>query len=346
MTIKDKIAIRYHFDVIRSGAKIGELISTSAAQIVCNDDASIKTALSGTFIVPESFNSLTDTVRPFMRINDSEDYPVGVFNVTTISEKYDKRRSVYDIEAYDNLYLIQRAKTETMIYYAAGTAYSTVFADIMTASGITAYNLDELTDTLATARSDWEIGTDYLSILNQLLSEVGYKNAYADANGVIQLRVYSEPSVDNISHTYTADEYSLIKPACKITTDLHSKYNIFIARCDNPEISAIMTATAENNSAACPYSTIFLPHIVAPIYNVDNIASQAALQIYINSIRDSSMLLTETIEFETAPNPTHFVGETVAIAHERISGIYHEVSWELSFSGAATMTHKAKRWLI
>lgn len=82
-----------------------------------------------------------------------------------------------------------------------------------------------------------------------------------------------------------------------------------------------------------------------PIH-VDNIASQAALQEYVNNIRNESLLSTEVIKFSTALNPVHQINDIVAIDNNDLQGIYEETGWTITMAPGQLMQHTARRILV
>ena len=76
---------------------------------------------------------------------------------------------------------------------------------------------------------------------------------------------------------------------------------------------------------------------------MDNIASQAALQAYVERLRFESQLADETVTFTTANTPNHGYKDILALEHERLSGIYQETEWTMQLAYNGQMTHKAKR---
>lgn len=342
---KNDINATVRYDVLRNGSAIGQIHPHGTPVITMRSDSELKTSLSGIFhdYRADGYNFLSDRLRPVVFIGDAE-YPCGTFVVTAENEDHADGVTVIHIEAYSLLYLLQRLKIETRIYYAKGTSYTAVLEDLLIDAGIVDYDIETSALTLATDREDWDIGTPYLTIINQLLSEMSYNSAYMDNAGKIVLSKYAAPSLSNIDFTYRADQYSIIGPDYSRSNDFHSKANVFKIICSNPDLDEPLTATSENDDANSPFSTVNIGRVLNVSY-IDNIASQAALQDKADELRLKSMLSTEEVTFHTAINPEHSVFDTVALDNGDLTGLFAETSWTMPLSAASMMTHTARRAL-
>lgn len=330
--------IETRFDVVRNGVRFAELKCRDVPVVGMVSDADIKMTLSGEF-KPADINYLTDYIRPYLLV-DGTAFPLGEYVVGTFREHLNG----VTIEAFDKSLIVQQDALSERLSLPAGTPYTNAIQALLVGCGITNILCDASTAALQTVREDWEIGTDKLTVVNQLLAEINYNPLWFDMNGLARLHKYTAPSADRIDHYYKADEFSIIKPEYTRETDIFNACNVFIAMCSNPEFDEPLTATAINENPSSMLSTIRRGRrIVAPVIKVDNIASQEALQEYVDKIRNDSMISTETDEFTTALNPTHTVGDTVALDHEHLKGIFTETEWSLPMGAGELMTHKVRR---
>ena len=76
---------------------------------------------------------------------------------------------------------------------------------------------------------------------------------------------------------------------------------------------------------------------------LDNIASQAALQKYADNLAVKSMFATQKIKFYTAINPAHGVGDVIALYNGDLVGVYEETDWKIEIRPGAFMEHQAKK---
>lgn len=344
--IGSRLDLSVRYEVLRNGVYSGKQIYAHGTPTInMQSDSELKVSLSGTFHDYTSLNIifLSDKLRVIANINGTE-YPCGTFCVTTEDKSKLAGSKFVGIEAYSLLYLAKQSKIESRLYFATGELYTDIIEEILIECGITDYDITASELTLATDREDWEIGTSRLEILNQLLKEISYNTAYPDNMGAIICEPYAEPNISNVDFTYNADYASIIGPDYTISNDYHGKPNVFTVICSNPDLSAPLTATSENDSVDSPFSTVNIGRVLS-VSHIDNIANITALQAKANEIKFKSLLSSEVVSYETAINPEHSVFNIVALNNDTLQGIFAETSWVMPLSGASIMRHTAKRAL-
>lgn len=335
-------------DVYRDGARVTSLrfLKDSPPEVTCSQDAVIRMGLRGEFLRNAELDYLNDELRP-VQIIDGVEHPCGVFHISAYQDKIGEEGRMQSIEAYDKCFLLQSTTTEDVLRFAAGTKYLTAIENLLTAAGIGLYIMTPSNATLQTDREDWEIGTNYLEIVNELLVEINYAPIWFDANGYGVIEPKTEPSAENIKHTYKGtDVTSVLSYNATSSVDIFGKPNVFICICENPDLPAPLIARAENNSPLSSLSTIKRGRRIAKTFKVDNIASQADLQTYVDDLMFQSMLSAETLSITTANMPGHGVGDTVAILHPEISGIFRETGWKISLGPGKLMSHDLQRMVV
>ncbi len=341
MQLRNSNTFAARYEILRDGGVVGTLEASEAAEIVCDTESDLVLSLRGTFFPGGEYNFFRDRLRPSAIINGTE-YPLGVYIITTEERSETAGRPMITIEAYSLLYLVRRKKIETRLHIPAGTNYITAITELLSLAGITDIEAEPTDYLTATDREDWDIGTPVLDIINALLEEISYRRAYVDLRGKVQLRRYKPPTLTNAAHIYTDGLDSIISSEYKITDDRYEKANVFRLYCDNPDMEALMAATAENNSPTSPFSTVNIGRV---LHNeqVDNVPSMTALQERADAMRDKSLQTTEEIEFYTAIAPVHTPHDTVAIQTGGASGIFAETGWRISMTPDSDMTHTARR---
>lgn len=336
--------IDFRVDVLRGGVPYEKMVYTQPPTIYANYNAAIKMTMRGTFLHHEKIDYLNDELRPVMMV-DGVDHPLGIYRIMTCGDSRSAAGIHYDeIEAYDRASRLTEAKTETWDYWAAGTAYDTIISHYLTLAGIKHVAFIPSNAVLQSSREDWDIGTDYLTIINTLLDEINYQSLWFDNSGVAQIQPYYAPSANAIQHTYSANSgLKSLRPAYTSEIDLYGKPNVFIAILDSPEYETPLVATAENDTPASRLSTISRGIRIPEVYKVDHIASVEGLQDYVNKIRDESMQTSEYVNIETALMPAHGIGDVVAVAHSDMQGVFREVEWTLPMQVGQYMTHKLQR---
>lgn len=337
--------VDYRFQVIRNGVPYAELSAIGTPTIKMQSTAAIARSLSGEFAKPRDWepNFLRDEIRPQMQL-DGQWFSLGVFIASSVSETWSNGAGHLRIEAMDRTLLVKQVSTEGLLHLTKGTPYTTAVTQLLAAAGITSVLTDASDDALTTDREDWDEGTSYLNIANALLDEMAYDPLWFDGDGVARLTRYSEPTASNVEHIYQSGANAYIASTCTLTQDIYNPTNVFKAVVSNPDLPEPLTATAVNESVSSPISTVNLGRrILAPIARMDNIASQTALQMYVERLRFESQLADETVTFTTANTPNHGYKDILALEHERLSGIYQETEWTMQLSYSGQMTHKAKR---
>ena len=332
------VEVRYRYEV---GGK--EIYAYDAPVITMSADSELKYAFRGRFYDyrDAGIDFLTDELKVIVSINGDE-YNLGYYIITGETLSHQGGVSFYELEGYSRLYKLKQSRIESRQYFAKGTLYTTALYDLLTDANIADFYIAPSTLTLATAREDWEIGTDRLTIINKLLSEMSYASAWVDHDGVIQLTPAKAPSIANIGITYRADRYSIIGTDFTMAVDRHNKPNVFRVVCTNPELSEPLISVIENDSEDNPYSTVYRPRVLT-ITEVDNIASQSALDDYAYQLMQKSLLSDEVVTFETMLNPEHTVGDIIALGNDELTGIFVETGWTMTLDYQARMTHRARR---
>ncbi len=331
-----KVRFRYEVDGV-------QIYASSAPSINMTSDSELKITFRGSFYDYRTagVDFLSDELHVIASINGDE-YNLGYYIITSEKLSADDGITTIEVEGYSRLYLLKQSKIEARAYFAAGTLYTDAIYALLTDAGITNYNLTPSTLTLATAREDWEVGTDRLTIINALLSEMSYSSAYVDHDGKIQLTPTVEATPANVGITYLADRYSIIGADYTMSADRHGKPNVFMVMCSNPELTAPLTSVIENDSEDNPYSTAYRPRVLS-VTKVDNIASQTALDNFAFNLMAKSLLSDETVTFETMLNPEHTVNDILALGNGDLSGVFSEIGWTMTLDANAAMTHTARR---
>lgn len=333
-------------EVIRDGAVLTTLEYSDPPTINMVSSGEICMTMKGEFIYNAKVNFLTDEIKPVCIINDAE-YPLGVYVPGTVEERSDRGIKRIYIEAYDRALKMKQTRIESRLFFAKGTKYTDALQTILSRCGIYLFVIDANEDVLATDREDWEIGENCLTIANQLLSEINFYPIWFDLLGAAHLERIADLRNASVDHHYKSGEASVVRPEISSTLDTYEAPNVFIAICDNPELDEVWTATAENNVAASSLSIAARGRrIMADPIKVDNIPSLAALQTYVDNIRDESLLSTETIYFSTALMPVHQVNDIVALSVGDNEGVFEETEWVITMGPGQLMTHIARRIMV
>lgn len=340
--------VEIRFNLLRNGAWAGELIAleSSTPTLRMNDAADIKTSLSGDFAVLGEANWLTDEIQPVLSI-DGTPHSLGIYLPSTVQEVENETTRSVHIEAFDRCWLVQDHYTEDRHYIASGTNYITAIKTLLEAAGVAAVLATASSLTTSIAREDWEIGTSYLEIVNQLLSEINYKPLYFNEEGVAILEPATVPTASSIRQTLDSSKVeSLLLPQISRETDVYRTPNVFICVVSSADRNAVMIATAENTNPQSPLSIARRGRRIAAVYRVDSVANQTELQAYADRLRNESMISGETVMVQTALLPGFGVADAIALHYGDFSDICVEHAWTMALVPGGTMTHTMERVVV
>lgn len=340
--------ISYKIRILRNGAHFSELRweAGSAPRLDMDAGADIKSSFQGTFLAAPDFDPLKDELQPLL-VENGQETPLGVFCCTSMTTSAGQGRRM-NLEAYDRAWKLQSTVTEELLYFKAGAKYLDAVEQLLIGAGIGSVLKTDSPAVLPVDREDWDIGTDYLSIVNQLLGEIGYEDIWFDAGGYAHIEPYVPPSAAAIKRTYSARNLQALPmlPEVEEETDLFDAPNVFIYLCSNADRTGVLTATAVNDSPLSSRSVFRRGRRIAEVTRVDQVADQAALQALADRAKFESMLSTRTVTFAVPAEAGHEPGDVIAIDHEDYGGIYTETGWSLTLAAGEAMTMTAKRTVI
>ena len=338
---------RVRVDAMRDNSFFKTLHIVNDPIIDCNADAELKASMSGVFLDDPDINWLTDELQPIQIIDEIE-YPVGIFAIGTYSKSTDENGvASVSVEAYDRALYLRQMKTQSILHISAGTNYMQAIEQLLVEAGVILYLAEPTEEVLLTDREDWNIGTSYLKIINTLLSEINYGQIWFNKKGFAILRPKKIPSIHEIDHKYSQfDRVNVLHRPIAVETDSFDAPNLFVVICNNPDLEEPLVSRAENDNPFSSLSTFTRGRKIVQVINVDNIASQDALDEYTQKVCGMSMLRSEVVSISTCNLPGHEIYDTVAIDHPDVQGLFQEVGWRLVLAQGQTMEHKIRRSIL
>lgn len=238
-----KRTVSFRYKVLRNNSDYTELHAIGAPTVRMQSPGEIKTALSGEFVLNNDVDWLSDEIEPVLIIDGTE-HPLGIYAVATKNDAENATTKSVNIEAYDRCWRLRDTKTEERLYFAASKTYQASIEEMLASCGIALYQFTPTSETLGVSR-EWEIGTSYLTIVNELLAEINYGQIYFNAEGIAILQPEPEISAENIMHTLDSSNVnSLLLPEIEREMDIYNTPNVFIAICSSADRANPWVATA------------------------------------------------------------------------------------------------------
>lgn len=352
------------FKILRDGAEYGEIFpDNSAPTLRCDSNGDIKMSLQGTFLATALDNTgreievdwMRDEIQPTLIINGVSN-PLSVLIPTTVTPTENATTKTLKIEAYDHCWAVKNYCSLSMVHINAGASYVDTVEALLIDAGVGTILKTDSAAVLAEAREDWDIGTPYLTIINDLLSEINYKSVWFNADGIAILEPESVPTGANVKHVFTnkkpnaknpaeADMIS-VTPQITRTTDIYSAPNVFICVCSNADKSAGMKAVSENTNPQSPLSIIRRGRRIVQVVQIDNIADQTELQTYADRLRNESTFRGEVIQAETMLLPGFGVKDVTGFQYDDLFSLCFETSWQMQLKPGGMMTHTLQRVVV
>lgn len=341
-------SLDFRFRIMRGGADYGELYpaESSSPRISMRSSNPVKTNFSGTFLPPEKdVDWMSDEIRPEILL-DGVAYSLGIFQPIKV-QRIDNGTAVnLSISANDRCWAVRDTRSESRVYFAAGTNYVAAAVSVLTGTGIAVINAVQTAATLGEDR-EWPIGTSRLDIINELLTEINYEQLWFDGSGTAMIQPVRIPNAVNISHVLDETKIeSLMLPGIQSDTDLLSAANVFVCVCSNADKSSAMTAIAENTNPQSPLSIARRGKRITKVIQINNIASQAALQAFANRQVSDSMMAGEVITAKTCLLPGFGVDDVTSIRYGDLLAICRETGWTMDLKVGGQMTHTLERTVM
>lgn len=346
-----KIGFRYL--LLRGGAYYAQLraLSDSAPRIRCDSEGEIKASFSGTFAPqaydvdgkPMEIDWLSDEIQPCL-ILDGVQHPLGVFMPATPKNVNDGIVESVSVEAYDRCWRVRDTNSAALPFWPAGTLYLDAIKQLLVEAGVGTVLAVPSDAAFPEDREDWDIGVSYLSIVNQLLTEINYYPLYFDASGAAILRPVVTPDASSINRTLDVrNREARILPGISRETDIFSAPNFFIVTCSNPDKDDLMVATAANENPQSPLSVQRRGRRICARLRVDNIASQEELQAYADKLRNESLITGESLRISTALMPGCSVNDVVALHYGDLTSLCIERGFDMELRVGGKMNHRLER---
>ena len=330
--------VSFRYDLIRGLIKVGEIDGISCS-VKYDSKSTIKRTASFELSNALDIDFLKDKIRAVM-ITDGFEKAVGTFVLSTPRLNHTASGENISVEAYDTTIILKEDCFTDRAYFEAGKKYSDVLGEIILSAGITDYYIPEI-DIPLPADREFDFGKSKLEACNELLDEINYNPLAADESGRIIASKYVEPSASLLSHEYYDDDLSILSPEFETETDYYDVPNVFIAKCDNPELEQEYYSVYTNDNPGSKLSTVARGRrIVSEIYQPDYIESQEALDEFVRRKAAEASSVVDKCSIKTALEPGHGYRDIVRLKCKAATGIYIEKSWSMDLKAGSLMSHE------
>lgn len=269
-----------------------------------------------------------------------DEYPLGVFLLSTPSKHIDDGIITRNIEAYDQLQILKEDSVTGNFLIATGTLFIDAVKSILDSAGIKHYNIT-YTDLQFPVDREWEGGTSKLEIINEILEAMNYQSLWFDENGYAIVHPYERADIRTATHIYRDDENSILLPAIEETYDLFSVPNRFIlvvSEPDMPEMKSIYT----NDNPDSPTSTINRGRVITNYIKADA-PDQETLDALAERAAYKASQVYQTIDLDTRLMPTHSHNDIILLETNGQEFKYEEIAWNIDLQIGSTMKHTLRR---
>lgn len=264
-------------------------------------------------------------------------FPLGSFYIVP-SLQSELNINMVNIVGYDMGKIFSDDKADTRVFVDSTDVYTSIIAQFI---GRRYMNFDvEESEYTKSFPQEWDIGTSYLTIINDLLRGINYDPLHFDENGKAICREHVSVYERLIDFQYLADDMSIILDGITTSSDKFDTPNKWIRYTENVDAPYYISVVV-NDDDKSPYSVQNRGRMIVDSAVVNDIASQQALDNYTNRIAAEAMQSTERIEFSTLNMPGHDYREClyVKVPSYDIDGRYIEVAWEMELVSGGQMRH-------
>jgi len=272
------------------------------------------------------------------------EYPLGAFFMSSPKRRDTISNVMRDIEAYDLSLALSEDRTTDRLFINKGTEYYDIVRKLMEDSGVKAFGL-HIDDGITLRRDiEYEPGTSILTVINDLLGQVGNTPIFMDNKGVLRTIPYINPTNRRETFTYDGREASNILVGAEEELDLFNAPNVFTVAISNPDEEPVVR-TVVNDDPFNPLSTVRRGRRIVDFRTVEDMSSEDSLEKYVVRIANEANVQFGTITFRTPLTIGHWYGEVVKFVYPPlgINGKFLESGWEMDLRVGGEMTHTLRQ---
>lgn len=341
--------IHFRYDLLDDTNTFKKTLTTVTGGSVDYDTTQqIKRTAQFTLQDDGSINYLSDRIKPWARLlmpdGGFAEFPLGVFLLSTPPRQADDALVVTrQIDGYDQLQVLVDDKVTDRYTVDAGTKYTDAIKSVLQSAGFTDMNITDDPRTLPAAL-DWKIGTDKLTIVDDLGSPINYRELWIDENGVPIGQPYMTPDQRTPEYTYQDDSNSVTFPQVQQSLDLFNVPNKWVCVVTETD-RAVITSTYINSNADSPTSTVNRGRTIVKYVTVSNAPDQISNDTYAQNLAYQDSQIYEQVTLPTAIMPFHSDRDvfTVKFSALGISDKFEETAWSFPLQAGGQMSHTVQK---
>lgn len=308
------------------------------------------------YLREQKIDWIRDRIQPFLEVKVQDDwlsYPLGVFLLSSPSRGEEGYGVTREVEAYDELVILDQDKFDQRYTIKAGTRYDSAVIRILHDANIRKFNIEDSEKTLS-SDMEWSIGTEKIRAVNDLLAAINFTPLWVDEYGYFTSSRYASPQDRSPNHEYLDDEASITFHGMNEEVDylIPNKWVVVYSNPDNvggegEEEAPVLSAIYENKDASDPNS-ILNNYTKVDYRELDDIADQEELNEYAKRLAAEASQVFRKVKFQTALMPGHSYQDVIRLRNNllELEGKYSETSWKMSLEAGGKMEHEARKVVI
>lgn len=281
----------------------------------------------------------------FMPDGSTVEWSLGVFVLEATKERYDKGFTTRSVNGYD-LAIILKRSTPAERYAIQEGENVTEHIQFILESHSLHFNIEH-SDKELPAPLEWEPGTNYLEIVNDLLKSIGYQSLFFDSSGTAIVQVYQNPGSASPSVYYRTDEFSVVAEQTTRELDIFNVPNRWVMTVSVSDRDELFAAVV-NNDPDSETSVSQRGFVVTRFERADSeVVDQDTLNEEVMRMAVEDTAIFEWVDFHTAIMPDHGEREIVQLDHDAASihGQFAEITWGFTLAPGSLMSHRVRRAL-
>ncbi|WP_010166236.1 hypothetical protein [Candidatus Epulonipiscium viviparus] len=319
---------------------IKELKNVESASITHDALSTLKSSFDIRFsdlgLIDEQIN-INNLIR-ITHVLDNEESILGSYLIATPKHIISPHLFETTITCYSTLWYLQAYKTTKRYVLEKGTnvisQVTRMVQEVISNVKFTAKNKNKNTS----VQREWEIGTSYITIINDLLASINYRSICMDVMGDYYAEPFILPQDKPVEIIYDeSDENSIIYEDVISDLDMFDLPNVFIKYVNNPESSELI-GRWENANPQSPISTFNRPINV----HVEAVTDAPDVSTLVDLCKKQASEISNAyhiVNIKTAINPCHTDYNIVYLNLNGIQGNFIETEYSIECSTGGVMSH-------